>query len=235
MIAYYKRFSPIVLAIAIILGISITVNGQTSENDAYENDDNKRAGGRGFDLAGINSNSLMSDKRAGGRGIFSNSFSNEINKRGGARGFSNNEEYHSAERRAGGRAFLMPGGGGGDEIIISNKRAGGRPFYGMSDWKRAGGRLFNFYDAPMIKRAGGRGFLSSPRDDVVMDKREVEDHSHIIMVKMHSFQNVLDQGPFMPQIVGEDIHCNYTIIFIIISIITTFSLSHINFITFMRC
>ena len=170
MSAYYKRLSSMILVIAILFGISITVNGQTSENDAYENDDNKRAGGRGFDLAGINSNSLMSDKRAGGRGFLSNSFSNEINKRGGARGFSNNEEYHSAERRAGGRAFLMPGGGA-DEIIISNKRAGGRPFYGMSDWKRAGGRLFNFYDAPMIKRAGGRGFLSSPSDDVLMEKR----------------------------------------------------------------
>jgi hypothetical protein len=163
---YYKRLSPVVLVIAILFGISITVNGQTSENDVYENDDNKRAGGRGFDGAAIiNSNSLFSDKRAGGRG-FSASSLNEV-KRGGARGFSNNEEYHSAERRAGGRAFLMPGGS--DEIIISNKRAGGRPFYGMSDWKRAGGRIFHFYDSPMIKRAGGRGFISD--DSNVMEKR----------------------------------------------------------------
>lgn len=140
------------------------MNGQTSDNEVYENDDNKRAGGRGFD-GSFNSNPLISDKRAGGRGFLMNSITAEA-KRGGARGFSNNEEYHSAERRAGGRTFLMPGSA--DEVLISNKRAGGRPFYGMPEWKRAGGRLFHFYDAPMIKRAGGRGFYS---DDNSMEKR----------------------------------------------------------------
>jgi len=167
---YNKRLSPIIiLTFAIIFGLSTTlVNGQqdqqqTSESnaDVYENDDAKRAGGRGFEGTVAYD---PSDKRAGGRGFLSNSITTE-SKRGGARGFSNNEEYHSAERRAGGRAFLMPGA---EEIIISNKRAGGRPFYGMPDWKRAGGRLFHFYDAPMIKRAGGRGFLP---DDSSMDKR----------------------------------------------------------------
>uniref|UniRef100_A0AC34GXY2 Uncharacterized protein n=1 Tax=Panagrolaimus sp. ES5 TaxID=591445 RepID=A0AC34GXY2_9BILA len=178
--------------IFLFVRISITVKGQTSENDIYENDDRKRAGGRGFDLAAINSNLLMSDKRAGGRGFLTNSFSNEINKRGGARGFSNNEEYHSAERRAGGRAFLMPESGA-DEIIISNKRAGGRPFYGMSDWKRAGGRLFHFYDAPMIKRAGGRGFVSSPDEEALMQKR----------AGGRSFAHYFGENAFFPKRAGS--------------------------------
>lgn len=127
----------------------------------------KKAGGRGFlapSLFGIENYDKRAseigiidpeffEKRAGGRG-----FLNVIaNKRGGARGFSVSDDYHSAERRAGGRAFAMPATG--EELWSQNKRAGGRPFYGITDFKRAGDRLFHFYDTPIVKRAGGRAFV----------------------------------------------------------------------------
>uniref|UniRef100_A0AC34RIL0 Uncharacterized protein n=1 Tax=Panagrolaimus sp. JU765 TaxID=591449 RepID=A0AC34RIL0_9BILA len=164
-----RKLSPGFLLITIILGVS-KAKADSSLDDNINED--KRAGGRGFltpNLLGAENYDKRTgeigiidpesyEKRAGGRG-----FLNVIaDKRGGARGFSVSDDYHSAERRAGGRAFAMPATG--DELWSQNKRAGGRPFYGITDFKRAGGRLFHFYDAPMIKRAGGRGFIASDFD-----------------------------------------------------------------------
>uniref|UniRef100_A0A915DZL1 Uncharacterized protein n=1 Tax=Ditylenchus dipsaci TaxID=166011 RepID=A0A915DZL1_9BILA len=149
---------------------------------SYASDEDKRGGARSF--------SPVDDKRAGGR-----AFRPDEDKRGGARAFSPIEDKRVEEellvkwktnaqvaglferqvKRSERWPSFTPYAIDVD-YFGGNKRAGARPFFGDSGWKRAGGRYFSrhFYNGmddggfgfrkrggarPMYKRAGGRAFF----------------------------------------------------------------------------